>query len=274
MDESTELHLFLNDSRNVRTLPQFPSFPDNSITLHIYAENCTIKSPLSKDELQSHNLRHLYVANNSINELDIPFLEKLEEMQTHLTLANNPLICDCKRKAMYDKIIKLRHLIDDFDQLTCDDGQPFSNRELCFPWDLFVLYFLVAVLTILSCFLLFYVRYTLEVQVYIYSRGWLPVLFRPDPDQENYEYDVFLSYSDKDEDFVVSVIDYLENIVSPPFKLCHHHRDWMAGVPIDRQVSSVYIKLIFLYTLRSLSYRSSTQSRSLAKQLSSSLATS
>lgn len=228
-------HLYLSGNPNVSNirLPLGFKLSSTRLATNVYAENCQIKE-VSFHSVPEAALNRLYLANNRIREIKVPVLEKLEKMKTSLTLAGNPLACDCERQDMHNAIIKMRTFIEDFNLMTCDDGSSFDpNRVLCFAWETFWLYFAVVVLTIVTCLVLLYLHYTMEVQVYIYSRGWLPVLFRPEPDDENYEYDVFVSYSDKDEEFVASVIGFLEYEVSPPFKLCHHHRDWIVGERID-----------------------------------------
>lgn len=235
--EVDSFQLYLSGNADVTVLPALPVWLQAETKIHIYAENCNLRSPFSLENVLTDNLRHLYLAKNSIDELELEVLEKLTEMETHLSLANNPIICNCRHKPMYKKLVKMSHLIDDFDQLTCNDGLAFADRDLCITWDMLLLYSALVLLTVLTCFLVFFLRYTLEIQIYIYSRGWFPAYFRAVPDEANYKYDVFLSYSDKDEDFVVPVIDFLEKDVSPPFKVCHHHRDWIVGERIDVQVS-------------------------------------
>lgn len=146
-----DYHYYFSGNKKIRALPSFtpiPSYPGlfsfsithSGINRHIYAENCDLRN-LSKENLPRENLQHLFVANNNIEYIDLDLLENFLEMKTSLTLANNPLICDCQHKSMYETITKMSKNIQDFEQMTCHDGLPFLNRDLCLAWDLFFLYF-------------------------------------------------------------------------------------------------------------------------------------
>uniref|UniRef100_A0A336LF55 CSON008339 protein n=1 Tax=Culicoides sonorensis TaxID=179676 RepID=A0A336LF55_CULSO len=207
-----------------------------NIFYHIYGENSSI-SKITIENVPETNLVELFLANNLIEEMPLNVIGHLSEMKTNITLSNNLLLCDCSHLEMYQKISSLQ--IFDFDQMICTDRKPFlSDRELCIPaWKVF-LYLTLGLVTLLAIGLAIYLRHSLEIQVFIYSRGWFPAYFRPESDDAEYQFDVFLSFSEKDDEFASSILKLLEEDQDPPFKVCYHHRDWMVGERIDHQIIS------------------------------------
>lgn len=238
-----DIFFIYSGNRNVTSLERLSKMKVSEYTMqsgvyiYIYAEKCNIQS-INLENLPQQGLTHLYLADNSIREIEFPVLQKLKEMNTLVKFGRNPINCDCEHQEMFNAILGIKNLIQDWDEMRCEDGTAIDgHRELCVAPQTVFLVLGIICFAILTLALLIYLRYTLEVQVYIYSRGWFPSVFRPEPDDQTYQYDVFLSYSEKDEDFVVYVLDFLEKQVQPPYKVCHHHRDWIVGERIDRQVS-------------------------------------
>uniref|UniRef100_A0A336MY92 CSON008342 protein n=1 Tax=Culicoides sonorensis TaxID=179676 RepID=A0A336MY92_CULSO len=239
-----DLYFLLGENNLITTLPNLteliPKTKFNSFekTFYIHAEHSKI-TKVFKENLPE-NLTELFLANNRIEKLDPDIIDRLTSMNTKTTLKNNPLKCECSEIKFHENIIKtFRNFILDFDQMTCSDGEAFnSNRELCIsPWTI-LLYLLIAMVTVIAIGLAFYLRNSLEIQVFIYSRGWFPAYFRPESDDAEYQFDVFLSFSEKDDEFASSILKLLEEDQDPPFKVCYHHRDWMVGERIDHQIIS------------------------------------
>lgn len=71
---------------------------------------------------------------------------------------------------------------------------------------------------------------------------WISITEEIEQDK-TYEYDAFLSYSHKDINFVLEVMNKLEN--DPyNFKLCLHDRDWIPGEYIIDSVSYIFIYIL------------------------------
>uniref|UniRef100_A0A336MW51 CSON007157 protein n=1 Tax=Culicoides sonorensis TaxID=179676 RepID=A0A336MW51_CULSO len=227
---------------NYEALQHLPNLIDLNLTnnrFFIHAQNAGIFE-IKIENLPSSDLEELNLANNSIRQIDFKVLDHLYDMKTILSLSGNPFICDCAHIKMYRKIASLEPFITDFNQMICSDGKPFdpNSRQLCIsPWFI-LLYALLALMTLLAIGLGVYLRNSLEIQVYIYSRGWFPAYFRPECDDGQCNFDVFLSFSEKDDEFALLILKLLEEDQDPPFKVCYHHRDWMVGERIDHQIIS------------------------------------
>uniref|UniRef100_A0A336LMJ0 CSON011179 protein n=1 Tax=Culicoides sonorensis TaxID=179676 RepID=A0A336LMJ0_CULSO len=219
----------------MKSLPMLSKLTlENEQSISVYASNTGI-SKIERSHLPNTNFANLNLMNNNIKKLDMNVLEHLSQKNTKLNLSGNPLICDCSHVKMVRKITSLQVL--DLNQMKCNDGILFNeDRELCISPGTVLLYFLSAVLAVIAIGLAFYLRNSLEIKVFIYSRGWFPAYFRPTSDDIEYQYDAFLSYSEKDEKFVMKILKLLEENSDPPFKVCYHHRDWMVGERIDHQI--------------------------------------
>lgn len=134
--DSGQLHLNLSGNHDVQLLPQFLS-DKSDFDIHIYAEDCRINH-FTWEHLPDMNVRHVYLARNGIQALDVETLAKLKEIKTKVTLVGNPLMCDCEHKDMYDAIVAIRDLVEDFEAMTCNDGMDFSHCPRNFDEDCYL----------------------------------------------------------------------------------------------------------------------------------------
>lgn len=83
-----------------------------------------------------------------------------------------------------------------------------------------------------------YFRYKKEIKILLYSKKWCLWFATEEELDEDKKYDIFLSFSHKDEEFVA------QNLLPPleqSFKVHIHSRDWIPGELINNQiVDSVY----------------------------------
>ncbi|XP_044014097.1 toll-like receptor Tollo, partial [Aphidius gifuensis] len=94
----------------------------------------------------------------------------------------------------------------------------------------------LSVISILCCVVIvIYHFYHHEIKIWLYDKKlclWWVTEYEV---EKSKNYDAFISYSDKDRDFVINnLINKLEN--GGQYKLCVHYRDWPAGEWIPDQV--------------------------------------
>lgn len=159
-----------------------------------------------------------------------------------LTLANNPWSCGCSAlelqnfiKTHFDKI-KIYNVICEDDKIPLIDKEEICKSkfaivaQICIP--ILLLFLISATVSAL------YFRYKREIKIWLFSKNWCLWFVTEEELDKDKKYDIFLSFSHKDEDFI------LQNLVpslEKSFKLCIHSRDWVPGELINDQiVDSVY----------------------------------
>lgn len=83
-----------------------------------------------------------------------------------------------------------------------------------------------------------YHRWNMEIKVWLYAHGWCLWFITEHELDKDKLFDAFISYSHKDEDFIVSEI--LPNLEqgSKPYKLCLHFRNWQPGEFITKNIAN------------------------------------
>uniref|UniRef100_A0A336MB22 CSON014613 protein n=1 Tax=Culicoides sonorensis TaxID=179676 RepID=A0A336MB22_CULSO len=227
--------IYYGDFSNIKSLPLLSKIEFKNIKkIHIKANGCKITN-ISRENLPANTLNSLNLANNHINTLEIDVIDYLFERKTEIDLNHNSISCTCADDEIRRKIKTLKLLNQN--DLMCSDGVAFNfDRELCIsPW-IYFLYFVLTISIITSIGLIIYLRHSLEFKVLIYANGLFSSFFHTEADDKEYNYDVFLSYSEKDSDFIEQFLKLLEQDQDPPFKVCYHHRDWNIGQRIDHQI--------------------------------------
>ncbi|XP_039951528.1 protein toll-like [Bactrocera tryoni] len=198
------------------------------------------------------NLTVLDLRNNHLKTLSNEFLRTYINESTklkYLYLSENHWICDCSTQQLVYTIRTHRTRIPDADQLVCanllNDTLLIDNvSELC-PTPLNVEYYqylnttvisVALIIIIILCIIALFYKYKLEVEVWLYSHNILRFCIRECELDKHKTFDAFISYAHQDADFVNhTLLPQLEQC-EPPFRVCTHERNWLAGAYIPEQI--------------------------------------
>ncbi|GIY39035.1 protein toll [Caerostris darwini] len=220
-------------SSGLTHLPPLFTEEQNSTVLEIFLPRANKEMPfsieaeikglnLSNNELQSmeearlpNRMKFLFLDHNLIRKPPVFLLESLKFL-TSVTLSNNPWTCECAALDFKKWVVLKSILVVDVNETRCGPDVPNSpglaeraiwlltDLELC-P-DNTGIYISMA-FGVLSLFLvalggkIVWTRYQMNVKVWLYSHGvtWVK---EKDIDR-NKEFDAFISFSHKDQDFVI-----------------------------------------------------------------------
>ncbi|CAH2987995.1 unnamed protein product [Chilo suppressalis] len=180
-------------------------------------------------------VKELDLSNNSLSR---PPMELLKNIR--LRLSSNPFLCDCSHVEDVNLLQSNIYRILDSDKVTCmDGGFPWRldanrlcdvRRAALLGGALAALGIVVAVAAALAY------RYSLEIRIFLFSRGWCLKLVHEEDLDQNMQYDAFVSFSQKDARFVAEeLVPKLEG--ENNLKLCVHYRDWLIGDMIPAQIA-------------------------------------
>ncbi|XP_076766748.1 toll like receptor [Xylocopa sonorina] len=190
------------------------------------------------------NMKVLELDNNNITRLNSDVLSFMNASSMTLTLHDNPWTCDCNAIDFLNFVqTKVNHIINPL-LIKCKDGTipmlKMIATDLC-PTDTIMIVGASLAIAIsgliIGLLAALYYRYQQEIKVWLYAHQCCLWLVTEDELDKDKLYDAFISYSHKDEDFVVNeLVPKLEN--GPrSFKLCLHFRDWLAGEWIPTQIA-------------------------------------
>ncbi|KOC59528.1 Protein toll [Habropoda laboriosa] len=247
---------------NIRTLPQHRlelNFAGNKLTrMSPLADIGLNNVPISKLLLSNNNIYDISVDelplnietlelhNNNISKLNsdaLHFMDNSSSLMT-LTLHENPWKCDCSAidflNFIQTKVIEIPSSL----LITCQGKNvpmlKMIATDLC-PADTILIVGISLAIAIIGLIIgllaALYYRYQREIKVWLYAHQFCLWLVTEDELDKDKLYDAFISYSHRDEDFVVNeLVPKLER--GPrPFKLCLHFRDWLAGEWIPNQIA-------------------------------------
>ncbi|XP_049313700.1 protein toll-like [Bactrocera dorsalis] len=198
------------------------------------------------------NLTVLDLRNNRLNSLNDEFLVTYLNDSTKLKflyLSENPWFCDCSTLQLLYTIRTHRTRIPDAEQLRCvnqpNDTLLIANvKEFC-PTPVTIehnQYLIATVISvalaiiILLCIIALFYKYKLEVKIWLYNHNILKSCIRECELDKHKTFDAFISYAHQDADFVNhTLLPQLEQC-EPPFRVCTHERNWLAGAYIPEQI--------------------------------------
>lgn len=190
-------------------------------------------------------MQTLLLDGNNLTTIDSKILKRLSNSTqiTKLSLKNNPWKCDCGSRDLLSYVqsnfkdipdlldIKCVNTNVSLSKLSVDKLCPASSRLYI------ILSSLVSIFGILiGVTAALYFRFQQQIKVWLFSKNMCLCLVTEDELDKDKTYDAFISYSHKDEDFVIKeLVSKLED--GPrPYKLCIHIRDWLAGEWIPTQI--------------------------------------
>lgn len=182
---------------------------------------------------------------NNLTTIDSKILKRLSNSTqiTKLSLKNNPWRCDCESRDLLSYVqANFKDIPDLLDircissnvslsKLTLDEVCPASSRLYIVVGSLISVFGLLLGLALAMFF-----RFQRHIKIWLFSKNLCMCLVSEDELDKDKIYDAFISFSHKDEDFVIKeLVSKLED--GPrPYKLCIHMRDWLAGEWIPTQI--------------------------------------
>ena len=186
------------------------------------------------------NLSELFLDNNAITGFSEETLKHLNDsFESHsIHLGHNPYSCECLKSKVFIEFLNLglKAKIKDANSInfTCSTPLPLNSddimAELChMTASVYGSSLLFAVL--LVCLLALVLKKKEYLVLRFYSLSWV---FNRFPEDWNLHYDVFISYSVHDKDFVEGTLWHqLEN---ESYSCCVHTRDFVVGDAILDQI--------------------------------------
>lgn len=193
-------------------------------------------------------LRTLQLNRNVMQSINVRALESLPKLQ-YLDIRNIPLSCTCTNNGLQNWTLRNPNVqVVYLYNLLCQNDEKYKfynfDTKVCYI-DLGESLFLrtAAVLFLFTVSPILYVKlyWKMKYSYYVF-RSWFGEQWRRvREEEENCEYDAFISYNSSDEQWVMDqLLPNLEGNGSS-FKLCLHHRDFEPGrYIVDNIVSAVY----------------------------------
>ena len=236
-----ELYLSGNRIKEIKYKPYLPQTTILDLSYNnLKVINVTVITEYMK------RLQVLNIQNNSLKYIpkEIRTLSRTGSNLTDLKLSGNPISCDCHSYWLKSWIASgEKHPIKDIDTVVChsptwNEGKLFGDVQLsdfvCYKPNMIVIGSVVSILglfLLIGSIVLYRKRHI--IQFFIYTRlGWR---FNKFDDYADMEYDVFLSYSNLDEDKVSQITKSLEEY-NPPFRVALHYRDFIPGKAVAENI--------------------------------------
>ena len=189
-----------------------------------------------------HKIRKLNLVGNLL--INLPLIHEWNTLNAlnYLELRENHFVCNCSGLSLKKTLMSLnkRIVISDVDRITCYLPEKVKNKVIYdAPDSLFgcpflnlililALFFALLLFIVILLFIAYVFRDYIRLFLFIHF-GWR---FFYSYQKEETLYDVFISYSSLDSDWVEErLVNPLEGL-DPPYNLCLHERDFQVGIPI------------------------------------------
>jgi protein toll len=199
------------------------------------------------EDLPPHIVR-LSLADNAIKSIDEDTLGFFGANLNFLQLGQNIFECGCESTELFNFVHKYDHLIGDVANVTisCGDGRVLKVidtelAEICTDLKEVVIYYVLPVILIIVFVLvlvILYLHHKRTLYIWSYSKPWLRDICFPIPPPDDMVYDLFVSYSSEDREFVEdNLIQQLEHGAELKYKCLMAIRDFNPGENIIKQIS-------------------------------------
>ena len=235
--------LYLSGNR-IKEIKYKPYLPQTTILDLSYNDLKVINVTVITEYMK--RLQILNIQNNSLKYIpkEIVTISSTGNNLIDLKLSGNPISCDCHSYWLKSWIASgEKHPIKDIDTVVChsptwNEGKAFGDVQLsdfvCYKPNMIVIGTVVSMLglfLLIGSIVLYRKRHI--VQFFIYTRlGWR--YYKLD-DYADMKYDIFVSYSNLDEDKVSQIIKSLEEY-NPPFRVALHYRDFIPGKSVAENI--------------------------------------
>ncbi|ENN76477.1 hypothetical protein YQE_06930, partial [Dendroctonus ponderosae] len=182
----------------------------------------------------------LKLDNNRLKSLSPEVIENFRNNHKldNVSLKNNPWQCGCSDIELQKYLTEFNNIKINISDVTCEDtGEYLLYAKICDDeLALKIATPIVVIGLFIATILAIYFKFNTAIKVYLYSKNWCLWYVAEEELDKDKTYDVFISYSQKDEHFVEKeLLPELES-GDHPFKVCFHHRDWIPGEFISRQI--------------------------------------
>lgn len=186
-------------------------------------------------------LTYLTLNHNELKHLNDSVLERLNNMTelANLTLGQNNWKCGCEAQNLQSFLIRNSKKISDSVKCAGTKEEIYKKSNICPSYKiLYLVLGLILTLLFLSVAIMaaLYYRYNRELKVWLYAKGWFLWFVTEEELDKDKVYDVFISYSHKDEDFVNQNLLPVLECGPLPYKVCIHYRDFVPGEFISEQI--------------------------------------
>ncbi|KAK7084557.1 Toll5bp [Halocaridina rubra] len=191
-------------------------------------------------------LRALDISGNNVSTLSTSMLEYLNMTNLVLRLGKNPWTCDCNNVELHSFVRDPDRRVIDIHDVKCSNLNNeslinFTEEELC---PVIQQPLVIVSISSIAVFLLLFAilgtvsfyKYKQDIKVWLFTHRlclWAVLEEEKDADKK---YDAFISYSDKDEEFVNTVLVPGLESGEPRYRVCIHYRDWAPGEYIQNQI--------------------------------------
>lgn len=183
---------------------------------------------------------------NNLTGIEPKILERLSNSSqiSTLTLHDNPWRCDCSAREFLTFVHSNYLEIPDLSEIMCANSNrtlsSLTPEQLC-PTSYRMIIVLCSMTSLFALFVglaaALYYKFQRQIKVWLYSKNLCLCLVTEDELDKDKIYDAFVSYSHKDEDFVIKELVAKLEDGPKPYKLCIHVRDWLAGEWIPTQIA-------------------------------------